>query len=196
MSATTLDDKLQLIMENERENARQLALLVIEKPVPPIWMIFIPIFFVFYAWKLKQYSQGLKDFVNHYLSTRKSALDATVTVAQMGRKVDSTQFLDQADAIPALARSSFLEWITLLGEHYHVMLAATGNTFPELVRTGYRTKSNYLLFCNRLAKAEHTFNRQLLPQIQGDESTLHDVIAKIDQASTELRRREASVIFA
>ena len=79
-----MEDKKRQILNNEEFMARQLARRVIEKPVPAVWMILIPVFFVFYAWKIKQYANGLKDFAEHYLISRRRGLDAAFEAEQSG----------------------------------------------------------------------------------------------------------------
>jgi hypothetical protein len=196
MTKIDLAEKRQQILDSEREMARQLALQVFEKPVPPIWMIFIPIFFVFHGWKLKQYTAGLNTFVDNYLVSRRLALDASIEAEQTGEAVDLHSLLEHAGDIPGPARPLFLEWMGLLTTHYRSLLAARGPSHAALVRTCYHNKSNYLLFCNRLNHMEHAFNLAILPQIKGDATDLSDVIAKMNQGSTELRRQEGEAIFA
>lgn len=196
MSTLSLEEKQQQILENEQTQAQQLAILVLEKPVPPIWMIFIPIFFVFHAWKIKQYANGLKNFAEHYLVSRRRALDAVVEAERHGGQVEIESLLRRVETLPDAARPLFSEWMTLLTAHYRSLLSAPGNSHPALIRAGYRNKSNYLLFCNRLTKAEHAFNLALLPQIHGETEDLREVIEKMERGATELRRRESDEIFA
>ena len=54
MSSQSAAKKQEQILAREEALANRLALAVLDKPTPPIWMILIPVFFVFYAWKLKQ----------------------------------------------------------------------------------------------------------------------------------------------
>ena len=49
----TLARKKQIILDHEKQLAQNLALGVLDKPKPPLWMIFVPIFFVFFAQKMK-----------------------------------------------------------------------------------------------------------------------------------------------
>ena len=57
-----LDEKLALILDQEKTFAKSVAGLVIEKPKLSIWMILIPIIFVHYFYRWNQYSEGLKKF--------------------------------------------------------------------------------------------------------------------------------------
>ncbi len=55
MTILSLADKKALILDNENSMARRLAVRVFDKPEPPIWMIFVPIFFVLFAPKRKTF---------------------------------------------------------------------------------------------------------------------------------------------
>jgi hypothetical protein len=84
----------------------------------------------------------------------------------------------------------------LLVDHYSLLLASKGNTHAALVRGGYQSKTNYLLFCNCLNKAENAYSTALLPDMDGDSQDLRHVIEKIDMCVANLRREEADKIFS
>ena len=195
MNTRFLETNQRLIIENEKALAKELAGLVLERPVPPIWMILIPIFFVFHAVKIKEYAKGLEDFAEHYLVSRRRALEAAAESIRSGNEVDLEALLNHVETIPAPAKPLYRQWIALLADHYRSLLTARGDSHPALVRSGYQNKTNYLLFCNRLTKSEHAFNLALLPQIEGDTEDLQDVINKIEQGITVLRRRVSDLIF-
>jgi hypothetical protein len=196
MTTLSLEEKQQYIWDSEQELARQLALQVLDKPTPPIWMIFIPIFFVFYAWKLKQYTSGLKSFADHYLVSRRRALEASIEAQQRNKTVDIEALLGKADSLPDQVKPLYRQWMILLTGHYAALLTARGSNHAALVRSGYHSKSNYLLFCNRLSQAEHAFNLALLPQIEGQSEDLRAITEKMEAESRALRRQESDLIFA
>lgn len=195
MHTRFLEHNQQRILENEQDLARQLAHRVLDKPVPPIWMILIPIFFVFHAWKIKAYARGLEDFAEHYLLPRRQALEAAADAVRAGTDVDLEALLSQAETLPVQGKPLYGQWMVLLTEHYRTLLTARGDGHPALVRSGYQSKTNYLLFCNRLNQAENAFNLALLPQIEADNEDLLEVIRKMERAITELRRQESDLIF-
>ncbi len=196
MSELSLKDKKNQILDNEEVMASQLARKVIEKPVPPIWMVLIPIFFVFYAWKIKQYSNALKDFAKHYLISRHQALDAAFEAQLSGEPPEIGQLIEMASSIPAKAKPLYRTWISLLVKHYHSLLAAQGNSHHDLIRSHYRTKSSYLLFCNQLNNAEHTYNMALLPDIEGDQRDLRDILNKMKHGLKDHYQKETKEIFS
>lgn len=190
-----MEDKKKLILDHEEYMARQLARRVIEKPAPSVWMIFIPIFFVFYVSKIKQYSSGLKNFAENYLITRRRALDTAFEAEQSGVLPEIDQLVAKIDSIPADVRPLYRDWMSLLVDHYRGLLAAPGNSLQDLQRARFRNKSNYLLFCNQLNKTENAFNMAILPGLEGDQQDLRYILDRIDQGITDLRRTEVEEIF-
>ena len=191
-----INEKKSLILEGETTMARLLALHVIEKPVPRVWMIFIPIFFVFYFWKLKQFESGLKDFADNHIIPRRRTLEAVFAAEVSSRPVDIDLLVELMGELPKNTRACCAEWLKVLAGHYHQLLAADGQSYPALVRSGYRTKSNYLLFCRQLGKAETAYNMALLPTIEGDSTDLHLITETMAEGLNSLRCREAEEIFS
>lgn len=196
MHTIDINEKKNLIFEGETTLARQLALHVIEKPVPKVWMIFIPIFFVFYFWKLKQFESGLKDFADNYIIPRRRTLEAVFAAEVGGRPVDIDLLVELMGDLPENTRACCAEWLNVLAGHYQLLLAADGDSYPALVRSGYRTKSNYLLICRQLGKAETAYDMALLPTIEGDSMDLRQVTEAMAEGLNSLRCREAEEIFS
>ena len=189
-----MERKKRLILDHETRMARELALLVFDKPKPHLWMILLPIFFVFFAQKMKQYTKGLEDFTGNYMTSRRRALDAAFEAEGAGTPVDWNELLEGA-RIPDEARPLYTEWMGHLIDHYRLLLSSSGSTLAELVRAGYASKTNYLLFCNCLHKAENAFAQALLPAMQGDDGDLRHIIAKMQAAADDLGRRDADTFF-
>lgn len=190
-----MKDKKNQIVAHEESIARQLVGQVIDRPVPSVWMIFIPIFFVFYIWKIKQYAKGVKDFVENYLLSRRQALDAAFEAEQNAIPPDIDQLVKKAGGIPAAPQPLYRDWMALLVDHYCGLLSAHGNSYQDLNRAYYQDKSRYLQFCNQLNTAERAFSKTLLPAIDGDQQDLRYVLDKIDQGVADLRRKEGEEIF-
>ena len=195
MTTHSLNDKKQQILDHETMLAQLLARQVLDKPKPPLWMIFVPVFFVFFIQKMNQYKSGLEDFVENYLKSRRRALEAAVAAEESGIAVDMEALLETIGNIPQQARPLFAEWMGTLIEHYLLLLTSPGNDHSALVRNAYRNKTNYLLFCNCLNKAENAYNVALLPEMQGDSQDIHHIIQKMDICVTNLRRQDAETIF-
>jgi hypothetical protein len=195
MTTLSNDEKKSEILAHEETMARRLARRVVEKPIPPIWMILVPVFFVFHAWKIKQYSNGLKDFAENYLISRRKALDAAFESGQGDDLSEIERLKETGEIVPPEARAQYIDLMSLLTEHYRALLAVRGKSYKDLVMAHYRNKTNYLLFCNRLNKTENSYNLRLLPRIEGDSEDLRHIINKMDKDIQELRRAEADEFF-
>lgn len=195
MAQQSMDEKKGHILDHEKKMARLLALMVLEKPEPPFWASFIPMIFVFYAQKLKDYAQSLDDFVDNYLVSRRHALEAAVTAKIENSSVDAGQLLKIAGDMPPPAKPLYMEWITRLSEHYSLLLGADGDCHEKLVRGGYKNKSNFLTSCHSLNETERAFNMALLPDVDGDSDDILVVIRKMNASIVHLREQDAETIF-
>lgn len=191
----TPEQKKQILLDYERQFARNLAVRVLDKPKPPLWMIFVPVFFVFFAQKMKRYSSGTEDFVQNYVKPRDLALNAVLDAQEAGTAVDTPGLLVKAGAIPEGSRPLFLDWMNALTDHYRTLLEARGDTPQALIRSGYRSKTDYLLQCNILNRAENAFTESLMPGIEGDDGDIRSIVEKMNAHSTDLRRQEADTFF-
>lgn len=196
MNTLSLEEKKELVLDHEEALAKQMALRVLDKPSPPIWMIFIPVFFVFFAQKMNQYKKGLKDFADNYMISRRWAVDAARDAVASGEEIAIDEILSRVKDLPEAARPTYRQWLQLQAEHYRQLLAAQGNSYPALVRAGYRNKANYLLLCDRLGKAEDALNRALLPGMEGQHQDVRQIIEAMAQASMQLRRQDIEGVFS
>ena len=195
MLATILDDKRQAIFDHERLVARRLARRVMEKPVPPAWMILVPIYFLFYALKLKDYAKGLDTFTGQYLACRCRALDAATEAIAGRAELDIEPLIAQASPMPEAARPHYRQWLTHLMSHYHNLLATDGSDLPTMTRGHYRNKTSYMLFTRKLNSIESTLNTRLASAIEGDRDHITATIEKMRVAIEELRSEDLHTIF-
>jgi hypothetical protein len=187
--------KEELILNHEAKMARLLALRIIDKPAPPFWASFIPMVFVFYAHKLKEYSLGLDNFVDNYLLPRRDAMKAVSTAKNARCCIPLERLLERASDMPPPAKALYLKWITRLAEHYMLLLSSDGECHEELVRAGYRNKSNYLSTCETLGTTECQFNLALLPGIEGDAEGILLVVQRMNAGIVALHQHNADLIF-
>lgn len=195
MTRLSLEEKKQIIFDHEAKMARQLALMILEKPEPPFWASFIPMVFVFYAQKLKQYSSGLNDFADNYLSSRRDAIEAAIFAKTKDSVVNGEKLLEKAGGMPPPAKPLYLKWITLLTNHYLLLLDSQGDCHEELARNGYKNKTNYLSICGCCIEAERAFNLALLPGIDGEAQDIIEVVQKMNICITDLHHHHAEKIF-
>jgi hypothetical protein len=186
--------KRDLILADERQLAARVSARVIDKPRLDVWMILIPIFFIFYFWQLKRYAKGRKTFSEKFLITRKRALDEALQCAETGKAPD-IDTLDQAADIPDEIRKDYRRWVTLLVEHYRDLILAHGSSYPALVRSTYKSRTNYLLFLNRLNQVEREFDAALKPHLEETTENVNGIIKLMEESVVSLRRQTAEEIF-
>lgn len=196
MKKISVEEKKELIFAYEESMAHLLARRVLDKPTPSVWMILVPIFFVFNAWKIKEYSQGLKDFAVNYLISRQRALDMAFNGGQSGAQLEIARLMDKVDSIPAEAQSFFRAWMSLLVDHYSALLAAPGKSYHDLIRATYPNKLSYTEFHDQLGKTENAFNMSLCTSLGGDPQDLSYILDKMDKGLADLRQKEIEEIFS
>ena len=74
----TMAHKRDLILADEKQFAARVSVKVIDKPRLDVWMILIPVFFIFYFWQLKRYAKGRKTFAENFLITRQAGKPRTL----------------------------------------------------------------------------------------------------------------------
>lgn len=193
-ASQTMTRKHDLILADEERFAAQVSAKVIDKPRLEVWMILIPVFFVFYFWQLKRYAKGRKTFAEKFLITRKRTLGQALHSAETGKAPDIVKVV-QASDIPFETRPDYRRWVTLLAEHYRDLILAQGSSYPELVRSTYKTRTNYLLFLNRLNQVEHQFDAALRPHLEKTTGNVNDIIKLMEDSVATLRRQLAEAIF-
>ena len=189
------DYNRELILDHERAFAKQVAGDVIDKPQLTMWMIMIPVFFVFYFFQLKRYKNGLKDFSQNFLITRQRTLDAVWETATSKTSVDLERLIEESDT-PSGVKDQYRLWIELLAEHFLLLIQARGDTYTELVRAAYKKKSNYLMGLRNLNQIEADFHQALASHLPGDQQSIKTVIESMQDSVKELRRSHAAEIFS
>ena len=190
----TLRRNRDLILQAEQRFASQVSATVIDKPKLAVWMILIPVFFVFYFWQLKRYSDGRKTFAEKFLITRERALDQALQSAETQKGPDVEQVVQSSD-IPDAIRKDYRRWVALLIDHYRDLILAHGSTYPALVRSTYKSRTNYLLFLNRLNQVEREFDAALKPHIQKNTEGVNGIIKLMEETTGAIRREDAEAIF-
>ena len=189
-----LDFNRDLILAHERRFAGYVAGEVVDKPVLAMWMILIPVFFVFYFYQLKRYKSGLKDFSENFLLTRKRTLDAVWEAAISETSADLERVVELSD-IPPEALDHYRVWVELLADHYFLLIRASGGSYEALVKGVYQKKSNYRQRLENLNQVEADLNTVLAPLLPGDEETINTVIKSMQESVKRLRRSMVDEVF-
>jgi len=190
-----LAEKYGAILENERVLTSHVAGEVIDKPRLSLWMIMMPIFFVFYYFQFQRYKNGLRSFKRDFIRTREHVLDAALQAAANNQEINIEELVAAGNA-PEQAREAYRSLIAELAAFYQTLLEAEGHDYPSLVQVSYRKKSNYLIVLNKITLLEHQLNRALLPGFDpGDERTTL-AVETIEKSTANFRRSQAKEVFA
>lgn len=189
-----LNGNRDLILQEERVFARAVAVSAIDKPQTSFWLVVLPILFLYYAYRIQKYKKSLARFVEDFMVTRNRAMELAWEQATTGKMPAAESIEGVAALDPALQRP-YCTWLVALAEYYGRLLRQSGTAFPELVRGGYRNRSEYLLALNRLNGVEKEFYSALRPRMATIEGT-SEVISRIEKTSRTLRRDLAERVFS
>lgn len=188
-------EKYFSILESEKTLTSHVAGEAVEKPQPAVWMIVIPVFFVFFFFQFKRYKNGLKTFKHDFLRTRKRVLDSVHQSMVDNTHVDIEELVTAGNA-PDQAREAYATWVKELVVFYRSLLEAEGRDYPSLVQSCYKKKSNYLLALNRLNTVERELNRAILPDLENQDERTTAAVEAIEKSTIDFRRNQAKEVFS
>lgn len=190
----SMNAKIDLIIKHEEKIAKILATAVLDKPKISIWMILIPVIFVYYIYQHQKFVDGRKTFVEKYVIVKKLALDEALAAVKYAKEPD----IDGLAKMSGHTGQILVEYSVLLGVligHYKDLLRSEGETFESLVKSTYKNRTNYLLFTNQLNQVEKRFNTALKPHLYETTEGVDNIVTNIEHCSEKLRREEAEKIF-
>ena len=188
-------EKKKMILVHEEQFAGKLALQVIEKPKLSVWMILIPIIFVYYFYRLQRFSTGRKTFAEHYMISINRAINEAEAVIEEGKTPDPATLAGLSD-VPESIRDRQTKVYHVLLEHYIDLLKADGDDYESLIRTAYGSLTNCLLYCNRINQVEKERNKALIPIMSQTTEGVNEIIENIERYSETFRREMAERIFS
>ncbi len=189
-----LDEKKKYILDNEYHFANRIAREVLQKPTLSIWMIVIPIVFVYYFYSLSRYAKAKKEFVRQFIITRKKLLDEAVDCLNEGTKPDFREMVLN-EKVPGCAAEAYISWAKLLFEHYTRLLNTEGDGYISLIRNRYEDRGRFLLVLNQVNKAEGSFYKSLRKDLESSVDGSEDIISTMEKSLGPLRRGEADEAF-
>ncbi len=193
-----LEQKYELLYAHEEAFSYRLAQEVVKKPEASVWMILLPVLFVHHFHRVNQYKEGVRSFAEHFLSSKKKALDKAYDQALAGRSMDygmDAYFPDHvlSDQDKDLAERQ-VQAIKVMEEHYLVLMQVPGQSLEELVQNAYQRPEQYRKFINNLEEAEQELNTFLLQNVHtSEESSL--VVRQVEQQCAKLREEEIKLFF-
>ena len=191
----SVDEKRELILENEYKLANLIARKIIQKPELNIWMILIPIFFLYFFYQLSRNTNAKKDFVHHFVLTRKQILNEACALCEEGEKPDYQEMAENEN-VPDGAVKTYKSWAKLLFEHYHKLLTSEGDSYPGLIRESYENRDQYLSVLDPINREESKFYAALLKELKSSVENSGSVIKSMEESLPVLRHQEAEGIFS
>jgi len=191
----SIEAKKDLILDYEQRFAAELGLAIIPKPKVSLWMVLIPMYFVFHIYRHKKYMQGCRVFAANFMVSRRGVAEEATEALRQNRPVNLDALSAKVKLPSEEAQRTYREWLTVLMAHYRELLTAQADDFVALVKLAYRNRSNYLLALEQLSEAEKKFNSAMRPHIKNKTDDIDNVIAGIENHSTRMRRAHAQTVF-
>jgi len=188
-----LNQKKEIILSQELAFADEIGAVVFEKPKVSYWMVFIPILFLYFVYRMQKFKNDREKFNEEFMTSRRVAMDNAFGAAEANGKMEISG-ATQGSKLPAPLQKPYASWIKTLSSHYLDLLAADGNDFESLIRAAYSNRNNLLLTLDRLNNAEKEFYAALKPLMAKVEGTA-EIIATIESQSLRLRSELACRIF-
>ena len=191
---SSITDKSTIILNQETQFAKKLAGRIMNKPELSVWMILIPIIFVFYFYQLQRFTAAKKAFVENYLISVKRALAAVTGLIESGREPDFAQ-LAQETELPQESAAAQIELFVCFSEQIHKLLKAKGKTYEKLVRSAYKEAAGFKLGLGQLQQCEQKLNESLKLKMSEEHEEISNTITKIEVASQQLRNELVDAVF-
>jgi hypothetical protein len=153
------DERRALIWHHEQVFGYELARRLIEKPKVTVWMIMLPLLFLFFIQDLKKYKAGIRGFVDGFLENKRTALDLACKSLLEDVSLDRALTDFAARTRPESADHSRLverqfDEIAFLADHYRRLMMENGASYEALVQQAYGTAESYHQFLDRLFELE------------------------------------------
>jgi hypothetical protein len=194
-----LEARHAMLLHQERILAYDLAKVLIHKPKVTVWMIMLPLLFLFFLQDLKKYKAAIQNFTEGYLKNKIIALDLAFSGVREDASLDGALATFASETRLAPADQNELhekqrQEIACLMDHYRRLLTAKGKTYEELVKNAYPSASAYRLFLDTLFDLENAVMHTALRSNPAD-GDAHELGQLMQNATRQLRRRECERIF-
>ncbi len=193
MDMKDLTQKKEIILRHELAFADEIGSAVFEKPKVSYWMVFIPILFLYFLYRMQKFRNDRIKFNDEFMTPRRLAMENAFDVAEPRGKTE-TGDAAQGSTLPLPLQKPYTSWIETLSSHYLDLLAANGDDFESLVSAAYRSRDKYMLALERMNNAEKDFYTALKPLMAQVEGTA-GIITTIESRSRRLRHETACRIF-
>jgi hypothetical protein len=189
-----------LIWNYENQFAYKVAKQVLHKPRISVWLVLMPILFLYYAHQIQQYKAGIHSFSKGLVRTKIIALDSALAEMHTGQKDE--KFVNNFDS-PDLesstevmrVRDGQLAEVALLKTHYGKLLRQQDESYGALIRKVYPSSSTYRLFLTQLTQIEKDV-MEAVTQAYHPDAEERVVSSKMQESMYHLREEELKSFFA
>lgn len=191
---TNIEEKAKLVLDHEEWFADSLAVKVVERPVLSVWMILIPIVFLYYFYRFRKFADGRKEFVKNYMISRRQVMARALALTEGDARVGVAD-IPGTIGLVGETKKLYGELLEALFDHYVRLLKSSGGSYNELVRAAYGASGEYAVFLNNLTRVEGRLNRSFqTPDAAEDDFSA--VIGSIDEYSETIRRDSVEKIYS
>jgi hypothetical protein len=197
--AHNLEKRRALIWHQERILAYDLAKVLIHKPKVTVWMIMLPLLFLFFIQDLKKYKAAIGNFTDGFLKNKKIALDLALKSVREDISLEAMRTEWISESQPAAAEQPELfkkqtDEIVWLMNHFRRLLTAGGQSYEALIKSAYCSLSAYQDFIDTLFDLENAVIRTALTFNPPDENT-RELVSLMQSAIRKIRQRERDRLF-
>jgi hypothetical protein len=199
---TVLDTKINNIYKEEREVAKAVSAEVTGILVLGVWDFMLPPLFII---NLLKHQRTKEAFILNFMFTKKLALESARAIICNGQTKEES--LAQVDSQTAALLSSDhkgvysekirqkqAQEISLLIDHYLILINSEGKTYRDMVLTAYRDRDPYNTFLIRLTAAEKDVNRVALQTVGGN-SAAREFVSRMEEAVSRIRANDTDNMF-
>jgi methyl-accepting chemotaxis protein len=199
---TVLDTKINNIYKEERDVAVAISSEVTGILVFGVWDFMLPPLFIINVLK---HHRTKEAFALNFLFTKKLALEAAramccsgqtreESLAQVDRETAALLRSDQKGIYSERIRQKQAQEISLLIDHYLILINTEDKTYRDMVRAAYRDRDAYNTFIHRLTMAEKEVNRAAL-QTVGNNNAARDFASSMEEAVSRIRANDTKNTF-
>ncbi|RJP44109.1 MAG: hypothetical protein C4548_06375 [Desulfobacteraceae bacterium] len=193
------EEQRALIWNREQIFAYELATLLIQKPKVTVWMLMLPLLFLFFMQDLKKYKAGIRGFADGFLENKRIALDLAFKAlrdgAFLGRVLEDFAAGSRSESAghSDLVESQLGE-VAFLAAHYQRLMMEKGLSYEALVQKAYGTAGQYHQFLDKLFDLEDAVLEAAF-QVQEPDADGRALAGKMRSAARRMRREAGDRIF-
>ena len=186
-------DKYDIIVDAERQFAREVTLGVIVTRPLTAWHTIIPGFFIV---DFLRRGSAIRQYTKHFMFPRKLAMDAAVAVNREKDKEtlnsrlreDISRWLESLNLYSLDLVQAHVELIEQLEAHYLKLLNSDGDTFNLLIEHAYQHRENFKQFIKTITSAENEVDRQVIEQLRGEGKVKEKILAEQQQIANRRQK--------